>query len=138
MLKKHSIYTKTCSVLSLFEQIVLVISKFLQILGLQPRISKVFLDHQNNFFSHQVITILVTKYHFLHCVDSVAELQHKSKEENVCDKMVAKNFPCLSLLTVTHANALLQPKIYCQNLDSKTTYLCISHHYSNAKILSDF
>ena len=62
----------------------------------------------------------------------------KSKEENVCDKMVAKNFPCLSLLTVTHANALLQPKIYCQNLDSKTTYLCISHHYSNAKILSDF
>ena len=28
-----------------FEQIVLVISKFLQILGLQPRISKVFLDH---------------------------------------------------------------------------------------------
>ena len=28
----------------------LVISKFLQILGLQPRISKVFLNHQNNFF----------------------------------------------------------------------------------------
>ena len=53
-------------------------------------------------------------------------------------EMVAKNFPCLSLLTVTHVNALLQPKIYCQNLDSKTTYLCISHHYSNAKILSDF
>ena len=28
----------------------------------QPRISKVFLDHQNNFFSQQVRTILVTKY----------------------------------------------------------------------------
>ena len=43
-LKKHS-DTKICSDLSLFEQIVLVISNFLQILGLQPRISKVFLDH---------------------------------------------------------------------------------------------
>ena len=31
--------------LSLFEYIVLVISNFLQILGLQPGISKVFLDH---------------------------------------------------------------------------------------------
>ena len=41
-----------------------MISKFLQILGLQPRISKVSLDHQNNFFSQQVRTILVTKYHF--------------------------------------------------------------------------
>ena len=36
-----------------------------QILSLQPRISKVFLDHQNNFFSQQVRTILVTKYHSL-------------------------------------------------------------------------
>ena len=42
---------------------VILISKFLQILSLQPRISKVFLDHQNNFFLHQVRTILVTKYH---------------------------------------------------------------------------
>ena len=32
--KKHSV-TKNCSDLSLFEQIVLVISKFLQIIGLQ-------------------------------------------------------------------------------------------------------
>ena len=30
----------------------------------QSRISKVFLDNQNNFFSQQVRTILVTKYHF--------------------------------------------------------------------------
>ena len=37
--------TKNCSDLSLLEQIVLVISKFVQILGLHPRISKVFLDH---------------------------------------------------------------------------------------------
>ena len=28
-----------------------LLSKILQILGLQPRISKVFLDHKNNFFS---------------------------------------------------------------------------------------
>ena len=35
---------QNCSDL-LWEKIVLVISKFLQILGLQPRISKVFLDH---------------------------------------------------------------------------------------------
>jgi hypothetical protein len=45
--KKHSV-TKNCSDLSLFESIVLVISKCLQILDLQPRISKVFLDHENN------------------------------------------------------------------------------------------
>ena len=43
-LKEH-FFTKNCSDLSLFEQIVLVISKKFQILGLQPRISKVFLDH---------------------------------------------------------------------------------------------
>ena len=48
-LKKHSV-TKNCSDLSLFEQIVLVISKFLQILGLQPWISKVFLDQVEQFF----------------------------------------------------------------------------------------
>ena len=61
--KKHSV-TKIFYDISLFEQIVQVISKFLQILGLLPRISKVFLDHQNNFFSQQVRTILVTKYHW--------------------------------------------------------------------------
>ena len=55
---------KNCSDLSLFEQTVLMISKFLQIFGLKPRISKVFLDHQNNFFSQQVSKILLTKYHF--------------------------------------------------------------------------
>ena len=43
-LKKHSV-TKNCSDLSLFEQIVLVISKCLQILGLHSRISRFFLDH---------------------------------------------------------------------------------------------
>ena len=43
-------FTKNYSDLSLFEQIVLVISNFLQILGLQPRISKFFLTvGQNNF-----------------------------------------------------------------------------------------
>ena len=60
-LKKHSV-TKSCSDLSPFEQIVLVTSKILLILGPQPRISKVFLNHQNNFFSQLVRTILVTKY----------------------------------------------------------------------------
>ena len=43
-LKKHSV-TKNCFDLSLFEWIVLVISKVLQILGLQPQISKVSLNH---------------------------------------------------------------------------------------------
>ena len=42
--KNHSVI-KHCSNLSLFEWIALVIPKILQILGLQPRISKVFLDH---------------------------------------------------------------------------------------------
>ena len=61
--------TKNCYDLSLFEQIVLVISKCLQILRLQPWISKVFLDHYNNFFSLQVRTILVTKFHFYTLID---------------------------------------------------------------------
>ena len=38
-------------------------SKFLHFLGLRPRISKVFLYLQNNLFSQQVKTILITKYH---------------------------------------------------------------------------
>ena len=42
-----------------------VISRFLQVLSLQPRISKVFLNPQNNFFLQQIRTILVIKYHFL-------------------------------------------------------------------------
>ena len=41
-----------------------MISNILQILGFQPRISKVFLEHKNNFFSQLVRTILVTKYHW--------------------------------------------------------------------------
>ena len=49
-LKKHSV-TKNCSDLSLFEQIVLVVSKMLQILGLQPRISKVCFFSLEHFFS---------------------------------------------------------------------------------------
>ena len=60
-LKKHSV-TKNCSDLS---QILLKlkISKILQILGLQPRISKVFLNQKSIFFSQQIRTILVTKYY---------------------------------------------------------------------------
>ena len=42
---------KNWSDLSLFEQIALVISKYLQILSLQPRISNKILNHKNNFFS---------------------------------------------------------------------------------------
>ena len=38
-------YQKLLRLFTVFEQIVLVISKMLQILGLQPRISKNFLDH---------------------------------------------------------------------------------------------
>ena len=49
-IEKHSV-TKNCSDLSLFEQIVLVISKLLQILGLQPRISKVFSITRTIFFT---------------------------------------------------------------------------------------
>merc|ERR1711997_1210896 len=69
--KKHSV-TKNCSDLSLFEQIVLVISKFLQILGLQPRISKFFsitrtffflTVGQNNFGNKIPFFVLIKKYY---------------------------------------------------------------------------
>ena len=39
----------------------------MQVLGLQPRISKVFLDHKTNFFSQWARTILLTKYQSLLC-----------------------------------------------------------------------
>ena len=42
----------------------LVISKFLQILGLQPPISKVFLDHQNNF-GNKICTISLSQNNYL-------------------------------------------------------------------------
>ena len=61
--KKTFCYQK-CLDLSLFEWIVLVISKKLQILGLQPRISKVFSQSLEQFFSQYFRTILVRKYHF--------------------------------------------------------------------------
>ena len=77
-LKKHSV-AKNCSDLSLFEYIVLVISKFLQILGLQPRISS-FIDHQNIFFSLR--TILVTKYHCRNQT-SLAETYYAHRREKV-------------------------------------------------------
>ena len=59
--KNHSV-TKNSSDLSLFESIVLVISKNLKTLGLQPRISKSFSRSLELFFSQKVRTILVTKY----------------------------------------------------------------------------
>jgi hypothetical protein len=37
--------------MAILQPIILVISKVLQILGFQPQISKVFLDHQNNFLT---------------------------------------------------------------------------------------
>ena len=68
----HKIYFLQVSKSKLFFPnsilIVLVISKVWQILGLWPRISKVFLNHQNNFFSQQVGTILVTKHHLGMCI----------------------------------------------------------------------
>ena len=41
----------------------LAISIFLQIVGLQPQILNVILDHYNNFFLQMARTILETKYH---------------------------------------------------------------------------
>ena len=41
---------------------------------------KFFLDHQNNFFSQQIRTILITKYHFyVHCARFAATAQKKDQ-----------------------------------------------------------
>ena len=56
--------------LSLFEQIFLMISEFLQIFGLQPQISKVFLDHYIQIFltvgqkkfGNEVLTTIYFKF----------------------------------------------------------------------------
>ena len=48
--KKHSV-TKNCFDLSLFKKIVIVISKYLQTLGLQPQISKMFLIKEHFFLT---------------------------------------------------------------------------------------
>ena len=58
---------KNSSDLSLFEQIVLVISKSLEILNLQPQISKVFLDHKNIFFLTIGQNNVQNKTLFLNC-----------------------------------------------------------------------
>ena len=52
---KKAVNTKNYSDLSLFEQFVLVISKILQILGLQPRISKVFHTVGQNNFGNKIL-----------------------------------------------------------------------------------
>ena len=95
----YLIIFKNCFDLSLFQQIVLVISIFLQILGLQPRISKVFLNHQNNFFSKQIRTTLVNlnKWIFLLLEDKLSQL--------------AKQLPILELFS-----------------DEKKVFLCVILH----------
>ena len=61
--KKHSV-TKNCSDISLFEQIVLLISRFLQILGLRFRISKVFLTVGQNNFENESLILVIPKTYF--------------------------------------------------------------------------
>ena len=88
-LKKHSV-TKTCSDFSLFEQIVLVISKFLQILSLQPRIPKVFLHHYiERFFLTLGQNYLGNKIPFLTSLECVY----------VCGKNTYANSKKLILVT---------------------------------------
>ena len=66
-----------------------MISKILQILGLQPRISRVFLNHKNNFVSQLVRTILVTKYH----------LEHLLRKPSGCDfqELLPKDYKLLQI-----------------------------------------
>ena len=71
--KKKSV-AKNCSNLSLFEQIVLVISKFCKFSAFSLKFQKFFSISRTFFYSQWVRTILVTKYH---CVD-IAPIQ-KSK-----------------------------------------------------------
>ena len=61
-LKKHSV-AKDCSGLSLFKQIVLVIKNVCKCSAFSHEFQKFFLYHQNIFFSQQVRTILIKKYH---------------------------------------------------------------------------
>ena len=73
-----------------------MISKFLQILGLQPGISKLFLDHQNIFFSQKVRTILVAKYHYLPL--GKAGMAKRSIADNDCKQAkIASLSPVLKL-----------------------------------------
>ena len=73
---KKAFCFKHCTDLSLFKQIVLVISKILQILGLQPWLSKVFLisriffshSRSEQFWKQNTITLFLRR--------SVASLQH--------------------------------------------------------------
>ena len=62
-----------------------MITIFLQILSLQPRISKVVFNHKH-FFSQYVRTILVTNYHFIIGSFSLFKL---------------KNIPCILIYSIS-------------------------------------
>ena len=84
-------------------------SKILQILSLQPRISIVFLDHQNNFFTQQVRTILVTKYHRSSTTKKIAATLGKNCQGiiYVLDLEVNKLFIDSGCESRTYVNAIL-------------------------------
>ena len=106
----------------MFEQIVLVISNFLQILGLQPRISNIFLDHQNNFFSQQVRTILVTKYHLRHIlqiqIDRNLKVLLQSQQNHNGFKLISKESFYLIQLWF---RPIYDMQPYCQD--------CVNFHF---------
>ena len=105
-LKKHSV-TKNCSDLLLFEKIVQVISKFLQILGPQPRISKVFLI---TIFSHSrseqfcqqntISSILTYQANFLGCQHKISGMTFDVKSSLVCFCFVLFYFLCLQIFVL--------------------------------------
>ena len=65
----------------------------MQILNLQPKFSKVFLDHKNIFFSQQVKTIFETKYQMLRLfINNFIFFQTKVKLQSV--RLLAEVFDC--------------------------------------------
>ena len=76
--KKAFCYQKLFSDLSLFELIVLVTSKILQILSLQPRILKVFLNHHSpeHFFLSQYVKTILDNFGKKIPIIAIANLVH--------------------------------------------------------------
>ena len=110
----------------------LVISKILQILGIQPRISKLFLNQQIQFFSQQVRTIVVTKYQIcsksLNCKLRSAEVTYqifglRKKNRSSKTTILCKNATTVVLLK--YSSNAKNAKIYKPSLER--TYIELHH-----------
>ena len=83
-----------------------------------PRISKVFLDHLNNFFSQQFRTILVTKYHLQNQYTEQSLFSGETRDillrqSSICAHLVKSYMMYLSRLKLSNHTVKYCTKQFC-------------------------